>query len=250
MADGQTDGDHETWTRREWVKAGLAVGGASAAAALGVTFGPSLLAPSRRTFDDILRYTKFPTDQWWNEREGEPIRVTDFAEWQGATGLWQGAYADGKLVPGTGYPVLVIRVKRDDSVFSAPTDIAPPAGFQFYYDDPSRSIRIVVVYDRCAHLCCFPGWQVVVNPPPPRDYTGPVPTYEIFGLDPIHCICHGSQYEPLRLVKSVNDRNGVEYVGPARVHGPSTRAIPVVPVRAEEDVLFGGMPDPRWYDYC
>jgi len=76
MADGQTDGDQERWTRREWVKAGLAVGGASAAAALGVTFGPSLLAPSRRTFDDILRYTKFPADQWWNEREGEPIRVT------------------------------------------------------------------------------------------------------------------------------------------------------------------------------
>jgi len=232
------------------MKVGLAVGGAGTAAALGLALRPSLRATLRRVGADVLRYTRFPTDQWWNGREGQPIFVTDFAEWQGATGVWRGLMEEGKIVPGTGLPVLVVRVKRDDSVFSVPTGIDPPTGFQFYYDDPARDIRIVVMYDRCAHLCCYPGWQVVQDPPPGRDYTGPVPTFEIFGLDPIYCVCHGSQYDPLVLVRNVNPRNGVEYVGPARVHGPSTRAIPVVPVRTDGDVLIGGMPDPRWYDYC
>src|SRR5207249_4330136 len=119
-----------------------------------------------------------------NALEGQPVKVTDFQEWQGATGVWDGEFVDGKLVPGTGYPVLIIRVKRDDSVFSAPTDVAVPSGFNLYYDDPARDIRIVVVYDRCAHLCCYPGWQVVQNPPPARDYLSPAPTYQVFGIDP------------------------------------------------------------------
>ena len=149
-------------------------------------------------------------------------------------------------------PVLVIRVKRDDSVFIAPPpgDVSLPAGFDLYYDDPARDIRIVVVYDRCAHLCCFPGWQVITNPPPARDYTSDTPTYRVYGLDPIYCVCHGSQYDPMVLLKDVNPRNGVTYVGPSRVHGPSSRAIPVIAVKAINDVLVGGMADPRWYEYC
>lgn len=248
--DNEPEDTEKRWTRRGWVKAGLAIGGTSAAAALVGTFGPSLLGPERTPGDNTIRYTRFPTDQWWNDREGKPVRVTDFAEWQGATGVWRGNYVEGKVLSGTGYPVLAIRVKRDDSVFSAPLDVAPPVGFGFYYDDPDRNLRIVVVYDRCAHLCCFPGWQVIQEPPPSREYVFPTPTYEVFGLDPIYCVCHGSQYDPLALVKDVNPENGVEYVGPRRVHGPSTRAIPVVPVRAEEGVLVGAMPDPRWYEYC
>jgi len=34
------------------------------------------------------------------------------------------------------------------------------------------------------------------------------------------------------------------------VYGPSSRAIPLIPVKAVDDVLVGGMPDPRWYLYC
>ena len=241
----------ERWTRREWVRAGLAVGGTAAAGALAFGLSGTLLAPvPGQKIEEVLRYTRFPTDQWWNHLEGQPIKVTDFGEWQGASGVWRGSFDAGKWIPGTGFPVLVIRVKRDDSVFSAPTDVAVPPGLHLFYDDPARNIRIVVVYDRCAHLCCFPGWQVDQNPPPDRDYVSPAPTYQVFGLDPIYCVCHGSQYDPLLLVKNINSKNGVEYVGPSRVHGPSPRAIPAIAVRAVDDVLEGGMVDPRWYEYC
>jgi len=233
------------------VKLGLAVGGSAAVGTVAAGLASTLLQTSpARPVDATLFYTRFSTPQWWNTLEGKPINVTDFAEWQGATGVWGGAFVDGKWIAGTGYPVLVIRVKRDDSVFSAPTDVPVPSGFDLYYDDPARDIRLVVVYDRCAHLCCYPGWQVVQNPPPARDYTSPAPTYQVFGLDPIYCICHGSQYDPMLLVKNINERNGVEFVGPSRVHGPAGRAIPVFAVRAVDDVLHAAMVAPRWYEYC
>jgi len=241
----------ERWTRRDLVKLGLAVGGSAAAGALSVGLASTLLKPPPgQTPGVAIHYTRFPTDQWWNGLEGQPVKVTDFQEWQGATGVWGGVFSNGKWVPGTGYPVLVIRVKRDDSVFSAPTDVAVPSGFNLYYDDPARDIRIVVVYDRCAHLCCYPGWQVVQNPPPSRDYVSPAPTYQVYGLDPIYCVCHGSQYDPMLLVKDINTTNGLEFVGPSRVHGPASRAIPVFAVRAVDDVLQGAMVDARWYVYC
>jgi Rieske Fe-S protein len=246
--------DQKGLSRREWVKIGLAIGGAAAATAGGITLlSPLLRGPgSVRDLTEQIRYTRFPTPQWWNDREGQPIRASDLKVWQGATGVWRPVLSDGKIVHGTGYPVLVIRVKRDDSVFKAPKpdEVSLPAGYGLYYDDPSRDLRIVAFYDRCAHLCCYPGWQVVQDPPPSRDYVSDAPTYRVYGLDPIYCVCHGSQYDPMVLVAEVNPTNGVRYVGPSRVHGPSSRAIPIIPLRVEDDVLLGGMPDPGWYQYC
>ena len=40
------------------------------------------------------------------------------------------------------------------------------------------------------------------------------------------------------------------FVGARIVHGPGKFSLPVEPVRAVNDVLYGGMPDPRWYAYC
>jgi Rieske Fe-S protein len=239
------------------VKAGLAVGLAGAATVVGAATLPTLL--DRPDVDETIRYTRFPTPQWWNSREGSPVRVTDFETWQGASASWRATFVDGTYLPGSGYPLLVIRVPRDDSVFRAPSEheVPVPSGYGLFYDDPDRDLRFVVVYDRCAHLCCFPGWHIVTDPPPSRDYENyvqdperDVPTWYAYGQDPIYCVCHGSQYDPMLLVRNVNPFSGVEYVGPQLVHGPSARAIPVVPVRAADDILLGGMPDPRWFEHC
>ena len=240
--------------RRELVKVGLAVGAAGVATAAGLAvLNPFFQRPSEAVPEtNLIYYSQSPEPQWWDDRVGEPIRVTDFQEWQGATGHWLVTLKDGKPVTGTGMPVLVIRVKRDDSVFQAPgrDEVPLPSGFGLYYDDPIRDIRIVAVYDRCTHLCCFPGWQIVQNPPPGRDYVSDAPTYRVYGLDPIYCVCHGSQYDPMILVKQVNPRNGVTYIGPSAVHGPSPRAIPILPLKADGDFLLGGVADPRWYVDC
>jgi Rieske Fe-S protein len=94
---------------------------------------------------------------------------------------------------------------------------------------------------------------VIDNPPPLRDYAtygASPPTYVQFNQDPVYCVCHGSQYDPMLLVVNTNDKNGAKYVGAQRVHGPAPRALPVIPVQAQGQNLVGGMADPNWYIYC
>ncbi len=201
-----------------------------------------------------LVYTAFPTPQWWNSKANAPVRLTDFDLWQGATAVWRGLFSDsGQYMPGTGFPALVIRVPRVDTHYGLPQNPAYsiPPGYALYYDDPVRDIRIVAGLDRCTHLCCYPGWHVVTNPPPLRDYLVPPPTYTAYAEDPVYCICHGTQYDPLLLIEDWNPKSSVAFPGMQLVHGPGTFAMPLIPLRAfDDDILQGGMPDPRWYQYC
>ena len=67
---------------------------------------PLLQAPPRDfgLIREQLHYTRFPTDQWWNERAGEPVHVTDFAEWQGATAVWRGSSSTARTSQGRESP--------------------------------------------------------------------------------------------------------------------------------------------------
>src|SRR3972149_2070352 len=255
--DWEDEDTERGWTRREWVKLGLTAGAVGTVASLGAATAPQIVPPPIEFSGEIreeLIYTKFPTPQWWNANGGKVVKVADFdEEWRGAAAGRRGLFSDGNYVPGTGFPVIVIRVKRDLSAFTEPSGVELPEGFGLYHDEePSAANenlgrRIVVVYAKCVHLCCNPGWHVVTSPPPEYSYIAPAPTYERFGKDPIYCVCHGSQYEPMSLVKNVNEKSGAEYVGARHVHGPAHRALPIVPVKSEGGTLVGGMADPRWY---
>jgi len=268
------------WTRREWVKLGMTAGAIGTIGGLGGLVTGQILPPPYKFTGEIretIHYTKFPTRQWWNARAGTPVRAGDFQEWQGATGVWKGLFQDGTYVPGTGLPCLIIRVKREtgpNPFFSVPPDDQLPANFKqlqatdsafnLYFDDETLDpgnggTRIVVLFDRCVHLCCYPGWHVVDNPPPDySNYLVPAPTHTVYGKDPIYCVCHGSQYDPMLLVVNVNNKNGEPYVGAERVHGPAPRALAVIPLKRQGVNLVGGMPldpgsglpDPSWYVYC
>lgn len=180
--------------------------------------------------------------------------MTDFALWQGATAVWRDFFFDsGQWTPGTGYQVLVIRVPRVDTYFNFPETPAYtlPRGYAIFYDDPSRDIRIVAGFGQCTHLCCYPGWHVVTNPPPSRNYLVPPPTCTVYAEDPVFCVCHDAQYDPLLLIEDWNSKSNVPFPGTQLVHGPGTFAMPLIPLcAADDDVLQGGLPDPRWYQYC
>lgn len=248
------DSSKGTMSRRDLLKIGLAVGGASAAAATGAVLLGSLLRPPEtpEVYLDTIHYRRFPTDQWWNVRDGAPMRVTDFQEWQGATGHWRALVRDGAIVRESGVPVVVVRVKRDDTAFTAPPpgEVPLPDGHHLYYDDPARDIRIVVVCDRSTYRCCPPGWHVVMNPPPARDYVAPSPTYERYGLDPIYDACHGGQWDPMALEWGTNPHKELRYFGARMVRRPGFGPLPLVPVRAEDDVLVGRSLTREWYEYC
>jgi len=234
--------------------AGAAAAAGAAASGLAVYALQTLLGPPARPIGRISEafvYTKYATPQWWNDLADQPVRVTDFGLWQGATAVWRGLFKDGTYVPGTGLPALVIRIPRDDTNFQAPTFPLPSLpGFRLYYDDPLRDLRLVAVFDRCVHLCCYPSWHTTVDVGAPRDYEPSSPTYEVYGQDPIRCLCHEAQFDPLLLTTDTDPSTGVTYVGAQVVHGPASRALPVIPVRVQDNVLEGGMPDPRWYTFC
>ncbi len=158
-------------TRRDAVRLGIGAGALAAVGALAASAAGQLLPPPIRlsgTIREEIHYTRFPTDQWWNRFAGRRMRIAHFGEWQGATGTWRGLFQDSEWIPGTGYKVLVIRAKRDDAVFRAPSDVALPEGFKLYLDDPERGIRILAFHAVCTHLCGPPGWQTIESPPPDR----------------------------------------------------------------------------------
>ena len=120
-------------TRREWVQLGVGAATVASLAGLGgLVAGQILPPPYKMTGEvrDTIQYTKFPTPQWWNTKAGTPVKVSDFQQWQGATGVWRGLFQDTTYVPGTGYPCMIIRIKRESQFFTEPTaDHEPvPAG--------------------------------------------------------------------------------------------------------------------------
>ncbi len=264
MSSWEEEESQGRFTRREWVRFGLALGTVGALGGLGGLVTGQLLPPPIRFNGEVsqtIRYTRFPTPQWWNIKDGLPVKPGDFTLWEGATAVWQGLYQSGTLIPGTGYPVIVIRIPANAPEFTAPTtaDLVssgvtpPPSGFDLYFEDltmdaANGGTRIVVLFDRCVHLCCYPGWHVI--PVSDRTYLGPTPTYYVYKQDPVYCICHGSQYDPLLLKIAFNPVNNVNYVGATHVHGPAARELAVIPVQLKSGTLVGGLPDPLWYEYC
>src|SRR2546430_17143815 len=96
-----------TWTRRDWIKAGVIAGTAAGAGVVVGTEGIAPLlappAPTNGTIREDFGYTKFPTPQWRDDRAGQPAQPGDFQVWQGATAACRGAFLDGTDVETTGF---------------------------------------------------------------------------------------------------------------------------------------------------
>ena len=246
--------DPENPSRRSWLKTCMAAGlGAAAGAAVG-GLAATLVGPEFERYElrEAFSYppNRSPSGAWWDPLVDQKMKVTDFGLWQGAPGLWRAMYDHGKYVAGTGLPVLVVRVPRDDAVFVAPTDVTFPSGVHLFFDDAARDIRLVAFWNRCTHLCCRASWHDQPIPDIFRDYTPPVPTWTVYGQDPIWCMCHDSQFDPMVLIKGIHPLATEQYVGARLVHGPGTDPLPVVPLRTEDDILLGTMVYPGWYRYC
>src|SRR2546429_7982923 len=171
-------------TRREWVRVGMAAGAVAAVPGLG-GLSPGQFPPPPLKFSgeirETIQYTKFPptdptADLWWNSKAGTAVKVSDFTQdWKGAPGVWRGLYQNNQWVPGTGFPCLIIRIKRENQYFSYPDAAHMPAplpeGFNLFLDDPNLDAanggtRLVPLFGRCGPLSCHPGGPPANNPPP------------------------------------------------------------------------------------
>ena len=95
---------------------------------------------------------------------------------------------------------------------------------------------IIMVFGRCTHLCCIPGWQLVSN-----SYTDD--TWTPGGTDDggtkLFCICHSSRFDTTALEMNTNRNrsNGATftYAGVRKSGGPAPVGLPLIPVELNND---------------
>lgn len=245
--------------RRRFLNTTLVAGAAGLVGTL-IAGATSLVPPPfvfRGTIEDTFR-----------RQRGGTVRTSDFKLWDGTSAVWRQAFdEDGKTIPFTGFPALLICVEKrllqvpPDEVFEGQT----MADFVVYTEAPRPDTgelvdaAIVALYDRCVHFCCRPSWhRQPVAEGYKAEWTGPRTLEAVIGpQDPIQCLCHFSMYDPVTLVRNVHPPpKAVPYIGARHVHGPATRALPCIPLRASGDVPAGIYePEegghPEWYSaYC
>ncbi len=242
--------------RRNFLRATLLAGGAVVVGAA-VAGGKSLIPPPitfSGTIDEGFRYATPTRPQWYSSLTGQTVRTSDFLHvWDGAAAIWRAVFDDaGKQIPGSGHAALIICV--DASLVQAPADFAPYIVKETVGGTPAA---FVALFDRCVHLCCPPGWHLDPVPALLHDYIlQPRTLLASPPQDPIWCECHNSQYDPVTIVPGVHPTGNVPYLGAQRVHGPATRALPAIPLKAAGTVLQGLYDPadgghPEWYSsYC
>lgn len=163
----------------------------------------------------------------------------------GAQGVWGGL------------PVNVVYVPHEENKNSPPTEGNPRFQFMDGSDQTGAVIgyggeieemeqwstlkihnNIIIIFSRCPHLCCIPGWQLVAN-----DFTADnwIPGGLDSGGNKLFCICHSSRYDPtvIEMNTNRNRRTGTvfNYFGVKRTGGPAPVGMPLVPFTVNNDVL-------------
>jgi Rieske Fe-S protein len=174
----------------------------------------------------------------------------------GASGVWNGV------------PVVVMYVEH--SKYGGTPESNGKARFQFtegidetgkyvgHFEDLAEadprlmpSEDLVMVFGRCTHLCCIPGWQLVSNSYTEDSWT---PGGGDDGGTKLFCICHSSRFDPtvLEMNTNRNRSNGAtfNYAGIRRSGGPAPVGLPIIPIQLNGDVLEGLTDYVDWYTYC
>jgi len=235
MARDEAFPDEVGVDRRTFIKAAVGVGALGLTGALvvsGATLVPPAISQQGEVNEGFVFARGDTPDPWgYSGKAGQTAKPEDFQVlWSGAPTLWRALFdEDNNQIPGTGFPVLLIKVDPDLLLYPpewSASDFLPDEG-------------IVAIWDRCVHLCCFPQWHGEKLPSAYQDYEAErVPRTFLAGQDPIWCRCHNSQYDPITLVWDVHP-NGTVYIGANLVHGPATRALAAVSITDEGGEIVG-----------
>jgi len=203
---------------------------------------------------------------WYGDRHLEPMSYSSFVAaaeasptgMSGAQGVW------------SGLPVNVVYVPHSENANSAPSTNFPRFQFMEGYTESGKYVgsgfemdenpdyaalsihdNLIVIFSRCTHLCCIPGWQLVQN-----DFTNDqwTPGAVDAGGNKLFCICHSSRFDPTAIEKnrSRNRSTGAEFdfFGIRRTGGPAPVGLPLIPWVITGDTIEA-LPDFKdWYTYC
>jgi len=176
----------------------------------------------------------------------------------GASGVW------------SGLPVNVLYVPHTENAQAALVENKPRFQFMDGYnesgayvgsgyeveEDPAYELlsihdNMIVTFGRCPHLCCIPGWQLVLN-----DFTSDQwnPGGVDAGGNKLFCICHSSRYDPTVIEKNRNrnrlDGTEFDYIGIKRTGGPAPVGMPLIPFVVNGDIIEALDDFKDWYTYC
>ena len=176
----------------------------------------------------------------------------------GASGVW------------SGLPVNVIYVPHDENSQSALEENKPRFQFMDCYNESGAYVgagfevdenpeyetlsihdNMIIIFSRCPHLCCIPGWQLVAN-----DFTSDQwsPGGADAGGNKLFCICHSSRYDPTVIEKNRNRNrtNGTEFdfIGVKRTGGPAPMGMPLIPFEVNGGIIEALDDFKDWYTFC
>lgn len=263
LADAAT-----TINRRQFLRYGFNTAAGVLTASLGMLgFAAILLPPGGGGGGDLAVkfWAKGREDSaWYGAQHLQSMTKSSFVDeaassstkTAGASGVWNGV------------PVVVMYVEH--SKYGGTPESNGKARFQFtegidetgkyvgHFDDLAEadprlmpSEDLVMVFGRCTHLCCIPGWQLVSN-----SYTEDscTPGGGDDGGTKLFCICHSSRFDPtvLEMNTNRNRSNGAtfNYAGIRRSGGPAPVGLPIIPIQLNGDVLEGLTDYVDWYTYC
>jgi Rieske Fe-S protein len=203
---------------------------------------------------------------WYGDLHLEQMDFQSFADaaaasttgMAGASGVW------------SGLPVNVIYVPHDENSQSALEENKPRFQFMDGYNESGAYVgsgfevdekpeyealsihdNMIIIFSRCPHLCCIPGWQLVAN-----DFTSDQwsPGGADAGGNKLFCICHSSRYDPTVIEKNRNRNrtNGTEFdfIGVKRTGGPAPVGMPLIPFEVNGGIIEALDDFKDWYTFC
>jgi len=258
-----------TINRRQFMRLGFNTAGGVLAASLGALgFASILLPPSGAGGGDaaVKFWAKGREDEaWYGAMHLQAMSKSVFEKeaansnvgMSGAQGVWNGL------------PVVVIYVPHAENKDKGATDDVPRFQFMAGYDVTKKYVghatemlleqpelfepdnNLVMIFSRCTHLCCIPGWQLIDDPTTKDTWT---PGGGDDGGSKLFCICHSSRFDPtaIEVNTNVNRSNGqmFDYLGIRRAGGPAPVGLPIIPIIMNGDTIEASTEYEGWLTYC
>jgi Rieske Fe-S protein len=255
--------------RRQFMRYGFNATSGVLAATLGALgFAAILLPPTGGGGGDssVLYWAKGREDEaWYGAKHLQPMSKSDFESeaaksnvgMSGAQGVWNGLPVIVNYVPHStnsskpladnsprfqempGYDIGKNYVGHATEYLLGNPDIFDPNG------------NLIMIFSRCTHLCCIPGWQLVSNPQTDDNWT---PGGGDDGGSKMFCICHSSRFDPtaIEVNRNANRSTGAsfEYLGIRRAGGPAPVCLPIIPIIMNGDTIEASSDYTGWLTYC
>ncbi|MFQ5872030.1 MAG: hypothetical protein ACE5IB_07720 [Candidatus Geothermarchaeales archaeon] len=172
--------------------------------------------------------------QWYEDLVGQEARFSDFGPGIGANVVWKLPREKKSASLTWDPPALLIQVNEEDLEF-------PPrySRTEFVIDG------LYAIFNVCTFEGCETYWKLISRSQYLMDP----------GYDAIHCQCHSSSWNPLRIAEYRHppppEGSGERYIGVFKEpgFGPADRGMPLIPIERRGDKIAGRMEDPAWYRY-